>query len=303
MKTVVITGGTGLIGTAFSKLLTEQGYQVIILTRHPKPATGNVSYASWNPDNKTIDRAAIEQADYIINLAGAGVADKRWSKKRKQEIVISRVNSGVLLIKALQDIPNKVQAVISVSGIGWYGDDNKREAGKPFFIEGDPAADDFLGTTCVQWEESVEPVKQLGRRLVIFRVGVVLSDKGGALPEFKRPVRFGIAAFLGNGKQQLSWIHIDDVCRMFLFALENERIDGIYNATAPHPVSNKELTTTLAKKMKGNFYIPVYVPSFVLKIVLGELSIEVLKSATVSSEKIGKAGFQFLYPTISSAFS
>lgn len=301
METVVITGGTGLIGTAVTKLLTERGYKVIILSRHARPGSATVSYAQWDPANKTIDRQAIEQADYIINLAGAGVGDKRWTKKRKQELVDSRIDSGVTLVKAIQEIPNKIKAVISVSGIGWYGDDKKRPAGKPAFTEDDPVDKEFLGETCRLWEESVMPMAELGKRLIIFRIGIVLSDKGGALKEFVRPVKFGFATIMGNGKQTMSWIHVDDVSRLFLYALEKNNIEGIYNAVAPQPVTNKAFTIDLAKKMKGSFYIPIMVPTFALKIVVGELSIEVLKSATVSNEKITKTGFQFLFPSVEPA--
>ncbi|OQP47778.1 TIGR01777 family protein [Niastella yeongjuensis] len=298
MATILITGGTGTIGKSLSKVLVEKQHEVIILTRHPRPASGAVSYAAWDPANQSIDIAALQKADFIINLAGAGVADKRWSKKRKKEIVDSRVQSGQLLVKAMQENTNKVQAVISMSGIGFYGDDNKRNPSQKFFTESDPADPGFLGDTCVQWENAIRPVTALNKRLVIFRCGIVLSNEGGALAEFKKPVKAGVATFFGSGDQVTSWIHIDDVCRLFALAIEKERIRGEYNMVAPEPVTNKHLMLTLAKKMKGKFYIPVYVPSFLLKLVLGELSIEILKSARVSCEKIKSSGFQFLFPTL-----
>jgi uncharacterized protein (TIGR01777 family) len=164
-----------------------------------------------------------------------------------------------------------------------------------------PADHSFLGDTCKQWEECVAPVKEMGKRLVTYRIGIVLSTKGGALAEFMKPLRFGIAPILGNGRQIISWIHIDDLCRLFLYAIEQEKLNGVFNAVAPNPVSNKLLTTTLAGIQKGKAYIPAYVPSFVLKLMMGEMSIEVLKSSTVSAEKIRKTGFQFLYPTIAPA--
>ena len=292
-----------MIGKALTEALLEKNYKVIILSRKvasQQPINENLLYAEWDIPNQIIDKIAIERADYIIHLAGAGIADKRWTKKRKQEIVDSRVKSGELLTKTLQEIPNKVKAVISASAIGWYGADPVIPNPKPF-TEDDPADSSFLGETCKQWEESTEPVTQLGKRSVKLRTGIVLSKQGGALKEFEKPLRFGIAAILGNGRQVYSWIHIDDLVRLYITAIEDDNMRGAYNAVTPKPVSNKELTLHLARTKKGSFFIPVYIPSFALKIALGEMSIEVLKSATVSCDKIHYSGFTFLYPTIEAA--
>jgi uncharacterized protein (TIGR01777 family) len=256
--------------------------------------------AHWDPYKEVIDPEAIRSADFIVHLAGAGVADKRWTDRRKKEIVESRTRSSALLVKALKEIPNKVQAVISASGIGWYGPDPTIPNPRPF-VETDPVDDDFLGETCRLWEESIAPVTALGRRLVILRTGLVLSNEGGALPEFSKPVKLGVAAILGSGRQVMSWIHIEDHCRLFLHAIEDESWSGVYNAAAPQSVNNRTLTLELARRIKGRYFVPVYVPSLLLKIIVGELSIEVLKSTTVSIEKIHKGGFQFLYPSIQSA--
>jgi uncharacterized protein len=309
MATILITGGTGIIGKQLSKLLTEKGYDVIILTRdkqsqttNNKPQTPNISYAAWDIKTQTIDIAAIQKADHIIHLAGASVAEKRWNKKRKQEILNSRTKSAALLIKALEENQNHVKTIVSASGIGWYGPDTA-ETLKNGFKETDPAAEDFLGQTCLEWEKSIKPVKILAKRLVILRTGIVLGDDDGALKEFKKPLRAGVAAILGSGKQVISWIHIDDICRMYLYAIENKEMKGVFNAVANEHVTNKQFTLQLAKKMRGKFYIPMHVPSFALKIALGEMSIEVLKSATVSNEKIRHAGFKFLHPSLESALN
>ncbi len=297
MATICITGGTGLIGKALTTYLSAKGHAIIILGRSAKSNSNNsVTYKQWDPVNGTIDRDAIAQSDFIFHLAGAGVADKRWTAKRKEEIRKSRVDGSALLVKSLTEIPNKVQAVISASAIGWYGPDN----GKPF-TETDPPHNDFLGSTCADWENSIEPVTALGKRLVKLRTGIVLSNEGGAFVEFKKPLKFGLASILGSGKQMVSWIHVLDLIRLYEYAMENEQLNGVFNAVAPNPVSSKDLTLTMAKKMRGKAFITAPVPSFVLKVVLGEMSIEVLKSATVSAAKIQKTGFQFSFPTIEAA--
>ena len=313
MYTVLITGGTGMIGTALSRRLLNEGYNVIILSRNPKEtaashplgaernffrSSGNLFYSKWDVKKMTIDPSALAEADFIIHLAGAGVAAQRWSDTRKKEILESRTRSSELLIKALKEQPNKVKAVVSASAIGYYGPDN----GTPF-KEDDKPANDFLGSTCQQWENSIDPVTQLNKRLVKMRLGIVLANEGGALKEFKKPLHMGVAAILGNGSQMVSWVHIDDICRAFIHAMEQETMQGVYNLTAPKPVSNRELTLTLAGKTNGKLFIPFQVPAFVLKAMLGEMSIEVLKSATVSSQKIQSAGFQFQYPDINQALT
>jgi uncharacterized protein (TIGR01777 family) len=303
MPAVLITGGTGLIGKNLTRHFVNKGYDVMIITRNPsryaeKP---HVNFAGWDVEKQEADGNAIGKADYIINLAGAGVMEKKWSKKYKKEIIESRTKSSELIVKWLQENPNKVKAVISMSAIGWYGEDRKGKKNKNAFIETDPPDKNFLGETCRLWEESIGPVTQLNKRLVKLRTGIVLSNDGGAFAEFKNPVRFGVAPILAGGKQVLSWIHIDDLCRIFIHAIENENVSGVYNAAAPLPVSNKSLMMQLGKLLRGQFFIPVHVPKFLLKLILGERSIEVLKSATVSSEKIKATGFTFLYPGIDAA--
>jgi len=211
----------------------------------------------------------------------------------------SRVKSGQLIVKALKELPNKVQAVVSASAIGWYGADPQISTPVPF-TEAEPPSQFFLSRVCKQWEEAIQPVTELQKRLVIFRIGIVLSNEGGAYPEFKKSLKFRVAAILGSGKQIVSWIHVDDLVRLFIEALENENWKGVYNAVAPNPVSNSQLTQSIGAAA-GKTYICIHVPQFVLKAMLGEMSIEVLKSATVSSKKIERTGFQFLYNDIDSA--
>jgi len=302
MQTVLITGGTGMVGTSLTELLLSKGYQVIILTRKPQVSQiPNLTYAVWDISKGYIDPSAIGQADAIVHLAGAGVADKRWSKKRKQEIVDSRVKSGALLVKYLSESSHQVKTVVAASAIGWYGPDTVQSL-QHGFVETDPVDAAFLGDTCKRWEDSVKPIETLGIRLVTLRIGIVLNKEGGALAEFIKPAQFGIATIFGNGQQMVSWIHHHDLCKMMIHGIETAAIKGVYNAVSPDPTSNKDLIIAIAKKLRG-FYLPIPVPALVLKIMLGEMSIEILKSAKVSSKKIEEAGFKFDYPNLHSALN
>ncbi len=300
MQTVLITGGTGMIGRSLTTMFLEKGYQVIVLTRKQKRThRKNLSFAKWDIDKGEIDLEAVNKADMIVHLAGEGVADKRWTVKRKQAIVDSRVQSGNLLVKVLSENKNKVKTFISASAIGWYGPDTINSL-KDGFAETDPADNSYLGNTCQQWEQSTATIGKMGIRLVTLRIGIVFNNKGGALAEFLKPAKFGLATILGNGKQIVSWIHYKDLCRMIVFAIETPAIQGTYNAVAPQPVTNKKLALTIAKN-KYPIYFPSFVPAFLLKIILGEMSVEVLKSVNISAQKIQVAGFLFDYPTVEEA--
>lgn len=308
MPTILITGGTGTVGKRLTQLLLLKGYNVNIISRakrktdslQEQTTIGKLAYFNWDITKNYIDPLAISTADFIVHLAGAGVADKRWTEHRKKEISNSRTKSCALILSALKEVPNTISALISASAIGWYGPDEPNQAHIPF-TESAPSYKDFLGETCRLWEEAISPITQLDKRLVILRTGIVLSNEGGALVEFKKPLLFKTAAILGNGQQMISWIHIDDLCNQYIFAIENQHMRGVYNAVAPNPVNNEKLTLTLAKKMVGTFFLKIHVPAFLLKIVLGEMSIEVLKSTTVSAQKILAMGYQFSFPTIDAA--
>ncbi len=305
MPVVLISGGTGLIGSRLANHLIERGYDVIILTRRKNqlPEKSKISYSYWNVEKQILDKDVVRAADYIIHLAGAGVMDHKWTNDYKKKILESRTKSAELIIDCLKENEHQLKTFVSASAIGYYGADGKILERKDGFIESDLPPKDFLGETCLLWEASVEPVTSLGIRLVKLRTGIVLSKNGGALKEFKKPLRFGIAPVFGNGKQIISWIHIDDLCRMYCEAMENKYLHGSYNAAAPSPVSQKELILVLANRMRNKFFTPVHVPAFILKFVLGKRSIEILKSATVSDRKIKTTGFTFLYPSIESAIN
>ncbi|TDO26972.1 TIGR01777 family oxidoreductase [Sediminibacterium goheungense] len=303
MKTVLITGGTGMVGRYLTQLLIQKGYRVNWLSRQQGETNvqGNrIQVFQWDIEKQIINEEAISSADYIIHLAGAGVAEKRWTKQRKQEILDSRTKSSALIVKAMKEIPNQVQAVVSASAIGWYGPDNTKNL-KPF-TEDMPVHPGFLGDTCKAWEDSIAPVHTLlQKRLVRLRIGIVLSNTGGAIAEFKKPLRMGMLPLFGSGKQIVSWIHIADLCHLFLYALENKEMQGVFNAVAPNPVSSRMLMAALGKSMGKSMLLPIPIPSFFLRLLLGEMSIEILKSATVSSKKSEAAGFRYEYAAIDKA--
>ncbi len=303
MPIVLISGGTGLIGTNLSRHLIERGYEIIILSRDKNKTSHDpkITFSFWNVEKQIIDAEVVLKADHIIHLAGAGVMDKKWTIDYKKKILESRSKSAEIIINCLKENPHQAKTFVSASAIGWYGADSKPLDRKEGFIETDLPANDFLGETCLLWEASVEPVSALEIRLVKLRTGIVLSNNGGAFKEYRAPLNFGVAPILGNGKQVVSWIHIDDLCRMYCEAIENNYLHGSFNAVAPESVSQKTLILTLGQKMRPRFFIPIYVPAFILKLIFGKRSIEILKSATVSNKKIKAMGFTFLYPTIEAA--
>ena len=296
-KIVLVTGGTGLVGTRLTSLLIEKGYQVRYLSRNPSKVSEVESF-SWDIDRQTIDEKALDGVDYIIHLAGAGVADKKWTTQRKKEILQSRTKSTEVLRSALANKDHQVKAFISASAVGYYGWDT----GGVWKKEDSRFGDDFLATVTKSWEAEVDQVEKLGIRVAMLRIGIVLSDKGGALKELTKPIKWGAGAALGKGDQYMSWIHLDDLCKMFIHALENDTIQGIYNAVAPNPVTNKKLSKLSAKVLGKPFFLP-NVPGFVLKLALGEMASMVLGGNRVSSEKIQNDGFTFTYPEVEPALN
>lgn len=291
MKNILITGGSGLVGKQITSLLERKGYAVAWLSRSPQ--RNKQKSFSWDVDQFTIDQEAINWADGIIHLAGEGVADKRWTASRKKAILESRTRSSALLQQAMEKAAQKPQAFVSASAVGFYG----FNTGDALMDENGPAGNDFLAQVVIAWEDQVKKIEALGIRTVMLRIGIVLDSKGGALVEMLKPP---VAAPLGSGQQWMSWIAIQDLARMFLFALEHENVRGIYNAVGPKPATNEELTQKAAKKV-GKFYVGMGVPGFALKLVLGEMAQMVLGGNKVSAKKIQEAGFEFRYPNLEEA--
>lgn len=296
MAIIGITGGTGLVGSHVAELLVSKGHEVVILTRSTwgKVAKPGYTYALWDADAGQCDARALEKINAIVHLAGEPIADKRWTKSQKQKIRDSRVVGTSFLVSQLKEHAPKCRTFIGASAMGFYGPDN----GVPF-TEDMPAHNDFLGETCRMWEHEEQKAAELVRT-VILRFSIVFAQEGGAFPKFVQPLSFGVKPKLGNGRQVISWIHIADLARLIAFSIENEQVRGIYNAATNNTVTNRELMDELAVA-KGRVFIPVPAPSWALKIVLGEMSIEVLKSCTLNVAKTMQTGFVFNFPDVKSA--
>ena len=290
MKKVLITGGSGLIGQRITELLEKKGYQVAWLSRSARSERKNFL---WNIEKQEIDPEAMEWADAVIHLAGTGVAEKRWTPERKKLILESRTHSTRLLFSALDQAQNRPTTFISASAVGYYGFDTATA----LVDETSPAGNDFLAEVVMAWENEVKKIESLDVRTVMLRIGIVLDAEGGALPEILKPP---VAAPLGSGDQWMSWIHSEDLARMFVFALEKTTLQGAYNAVGPNPATNQQLTQEAANAT-GKTYLGIGVPGFLLRLILGEMAAMVLGGNRVSCQKIQKAGFQFEYFELSAA--
>lgn len=273
MATILITGGTGVIGKHLSEKFKEKGYSVAILSRVSRHDTDIRSYA-WNIDKSEIEKLAIETADSIIHLAGANIGDKRWSNKRRQLIIDSRIKTGKLIFEKLKENKNKPKAFISASAIGFYGTITTNK----IFSETDPPSSDFLGDTCRQWEQSADRFEELGIRTVKIRTGLVLTKQGGVLAKMILPINIGIGSAMGSGRQHMPWIHIDDLCGIYIKAVEDTEMTGAYNAVAPEHKTNKDFTKTLARVLKKPYWFP-NIPALLLKLIFGKMSEILLKGS------------------------
>ena len=291
---ILLTGGTGLIGSILTKQLIAKGYTVSHLSRGPGKNPNVKSYL-WDVANEEIDPRCIYGVDTIVHLAGAGIADSRWTDKRKKELIDSRTKSIGLIYGVMKKHPHQVKNVISASATGYYGtreDELLTEESTPSF--------DFLSTCCIEWEQAVEKGEAMGLRILKFRTGVVLNKNGGALPQLAAPIKLGAGSPLGSGKQWIPWIHWQDVIDIYLTGIENTTLKGVYNMVAPNPVTNKQMTQAVARQLHKSLWLP-NVPAFALKLLLGEMAEVVLGSDKVSSKKIEQAGYVFKYADIAAA--
>ncbi len=282
------------MGTRLSEMLIDSGYEVAHLSRTPDKYARYKTF-KWDVAKGHIDENAIKYADYIINLAGTSVSGDKWTAARKKEILNSRVQSTNLLCEYLEKTTHHVKGFLASSAVGIYGN-----SGDKLVLEESSYGSDFLAEVCKQWEHASWEIHRQGIRTVIFRIGIVLSNKGGALPQIAKPVKMMAGAPLGSGKQVMSWIHIDDLCRLFIKAIEEPQFTGVYNAVSPNPATNEELTKTLAKVMHKPMVFP-NVPAFGLKLMMGEMSEIILGGSRVSANKVLQTGFTFEHSQLKEA--
>ncbi|WP_379964285.1 TIGR01777 family oxidoreductase [Epilithonimonas sp. UC225_85] len=296
MKKILISGATGLVGKKLARKLYERGYQVEILVRS-KPEKSDFKSYFWDYQNQILEDGALDNTYIFIHLAGAPIS-KRWTEAYKKEIYNSRIDSAQFIYDQMQKQNIHPEAVISSSGSGIYGQITSQH----IFSENDAPAKDFLGYICKDWEEKAFQFKKLGSRVVCIRTSTVLSEKGGALEVLKKPIELNIGAPLGTGDQYFPWIHLDDLVGIYIKAVEDVSMNGAYNASAPDFVTNQMVTKKIASHLNKKLWLP-NVPKFVLKTVLGEMSVLALEGSRISSRKIENSGFRFVYNDLDKALT
>ncbi|NOQ26973.1 MAG: TIGR01777 family protein [Bacteroidales bacterium] len=277
--------------------LEKKAVYLPTLPSRTKSIDNKIPVFYWDINNNIIDKEAINSSNYIIHLAGVNIAGKRWTKNQKQGIVDSRVKSTELLFNNI-DPNHNLKAFISASAIGHYGAITSNH----IFTETDSSADDFLGETCRLWEDSANKFQNLDIRTVKIRTGLVLSKQGGALSKMIKAFKLGIGSALGSGKQYMPWIHIDDLCEIYIKAIEDSEMNGAYNAVAPEHINNIAFSEKIAKQLKKPFWA-LRIPEFLFKLLFGEMADILLKGSRVSCDKIKATGYNFKYPTLKSALN
>lgn len=291
---ILITGAGGMIARRLSSLLQTQ-YDIRFLTRRPERS----NEFKWDVAEQTIDENALSGVTHIIHLAGANISEKRWTKKRKQEIILSRTDSAQLILETLKRKKHQIKSFISASAVGFYNQHSATAA-----IETDEKGTDFLSDVVLQWEKAADLflTEGVAERVVKLRTGVVLSPEDGALKKMSFPIKFGIGSALGTGKQFIPWIHIDDLCSIYTEAVVNPAIKGTYNAVAPEFTTNRQFMLTLAKILQKPFFFPK-IPSLIIRLLLGETANIILEGRKISAEKIQNEGFIFKYGNLSAALN
>lgn len=291
MAIVLITGGSGLIGQALTHALRAEGHVVRWLSRQ---ASGRDRF-SWDVAKGSIDARALIGVEHVVHLAGAGIADKRWTSARVHELIASRTDTARLLLNALREHGIAPRSFVSAAGIGYYGAVTRDH----LFTENDPPGTDTIAHISVAWEQAADEWNALCR-VVKLRTPVVLARDGGALPRLAAPARWGLATPLGTGRQWMPWVHIDDLVRIYQQAMFNETMSGVYNVNAAEQPTNKEFMRALAAALKKPFFLPA-VPAFALRLALGELSSVLLSGSRAENTKLMVTGFRFKQGTLEGA--
>lgn len=294
METVLITGGSGIIGKRLSVMLKNKGYEVRHLSRSAK---SNSTYPTfvWNLAKNYIDPAATKGVDHIIHLAGENVGAGRWTAERKKRIITSRVDTAQLLLNQFTE-KGQLKSFISASGISYYGSVTTEK----IFTEDDAEGSDYLAQVSVKWEEAAFKFKAIADRVIAFRTGVVLSPEGGALEKLVKPIKWMVGSPLGTGKQYVPWIHLDDICGIFLKGIMDNTMHGIYNAVAQEHCTNKQLTQAIAKVLGKKLWAPK-VPAFAIRLLFGEMAVIVLEGSRIDNKKIRTAAYTFNYASLNQA--
>lgn len=291
---VLVAGGSGMVGQKLSEVLVSHGYEVIHLSRRPELSSIYTAY-KWDLATGYIDEKAFDGIHFVVNLAGEGIADQLWTAERKKNIMESRTLSAKLLLGHIKELKTKPLAYISSAAIGYYGD-----RADEWLHESCQPGQGFLAESCIEWEKAVKNYSDDAVRTVVLRIGIVLSKKGGVLEKMLVPLRYGFAPFFGNGRQWYSWIHEEDLSHMILFAMENDKMRGTYNAVAPEPVRNRSFIKTIVSIRKSRAAMAP-VPSIILKAGLGEMATTVLNSTRVSAQRMQETGFHYQYPNLERA--
>lgn len=294
-KSILITGGSGMIGRYLTSMLLEAGHKVSHLSRG-QSGFGRVRVYRWDPDLNILDPQALINVDHIIHLAGANLGEKRWTRDRRKEIIDSRVNSATLIYKTLKDEGFKPETFISASGINYYGTITSDR----IFNEEDEASDDFAGQVCQKWENAADLFKHEGIRTVKIRTALVLEKNNLALTRMTMAAGFGFLAATGSGNQYMPWIHIKDLCSIYLRAIKDETIEGAYNAVAGEQVSQAVFIKKLSETLNLHVF-PMNVPGTLLKLIYGKMADLVLEGSRVSSAKIRDTGFVFEFDKLEEA--
>jgi len=297
MAIVLISGGTGLVGKVLTERLLSLGHEVRLLFRNPKNTTSIKSYY-WNIETQEIDEHAFDGVEHIVHLAGSGIADKKWTKERKEEIISSRVKSMQLITSVVKKQKLTLKSFVGASAIGIYG----MTSVDKLFTESDVGEDCFLTQSCIEWEKSYSEIQTLSLKSSVIRIGVVLSEQGGALKKLIPLFRLGLGSAVGSGKQYMPWIHVQDLASIFTECIFNSNYSGVYNAVSPEETTNNQFSKAIAKSLSKPYFFP-NVPAFILKIVFGEMANILLEGSRVSNEKLIKQGFKFKFKTLPDALN